>query len=119
MYLQAPRAIFVAFALLLGCAQAEAHGIAGNRCFPGRLTFDDPAVADEAFLPTYSRLNHPTREGGDATDDAFTLTFLRLLTPRIGIGGDATWLRRARDEVMTRPSRPMTVPAAGLFGGSL
>ena len=91
-----PRAMFVALALLLASTPAEAHGIAGNRYFPETLTFDDPAVADEAFLPIHSRLSHPTREGGDATDDAFTVTFLRLLTRRIAIGGDGTWLRRGR-----------------------
>ena len=32
---------------------AHAHGIAGNRYFDGTLTFDDPAVADEAILPYY------------------------------------------------------------------
>jgi hypothetical protein len=66
----------------------QAHGIAGNRYFPGTLTFDDPAAADELFLPLYDHLEHPTREGGDATDDAFSLTFLRLLTPRLAVGGD-------------------------------
>jgi hypothetical protein len=29
---------------------AFAHGIAGNRYFPGTLTFDDPAVADELVI---------------------------------------------------------------------
>jgi hypothetical protein len=51
------------------------HGIAGKRYFPGTLTFDDPAVADE-LIPLYDHLEHSTREGGDATDDAFSLTLL-------------------------------------------
>jgi hypothetical protein len=29
---------------------AHVHGIAGNRHFPGTLTFDDPAVPDEAIV---------------------------------------------------------------------
>jgi hypothetical protein len=33
-------------ALTAAVPSAEAHGIAGNRHFPGTLTFDDPAVAD-------------------------------------------------------------------------
>jgi hypothetical protein len=90
-------------ALILSVAGTSwAHGIAGNRYFPGTLTFDDPAVADELFMPLYDHLEHPTREGGEAIDDAFSVTFLRLLTPRLAIGGDATWLRRARDEFSTR-----------------
>jgi hypothetical protein len=40
---------------------AHAHGIAGNRYFDGTLTFDDPAVADEAILPYYDNLNFPRR----------------------------------------------------------
>ena len=94
--------ILAAVFLLTSTSSALAHGIAGNRYFPGTLTFDDPAVADELFLPLYAHLQHPTREGGEATDDAFSLTFLRLLTPRLAVGGDCTWLRRARDGFSTR-----------------
>jgi hypothetical protein len=46
------------------CA-SEAHGIAGNRYFPGTLTFDDAAVADAAFLPIYPRVSHPTKKKTD------------------------------------------------------
>ena len=43
--------------VFLGYAHsANAHGIAGNRFFPGTLSFDDPAVADEAIVPNFSRL---------------------------------------------------------------
>ena len=34
-------------ALLTAAQTAHAHGIAGNRYFDGKLTFDDPAVATE------------------------------------------------------------------------
>jgi hypothetical protein len=50
--------------MLGGVHSAHAHGIAGNRFFPGTLTFDDPAVADEAILPRFSGSKHPG-EGGD------------------------------------------------------
>ena len=88
--------------LLASAASAQAHGIAGNRYFPGTLTFDDPAVADEAFVPIYSRLEHPTTEGGDATDNALTFSFGRLLTPTLEIGGDTTWINRQRAGFSTR-----------------
>jgi hypothetical protein len=39
------------FMALLWAESAEAHGIAGNRYFDGTMTFDDPAVADEAIVP--------------------------------------------------------------------
>jgi hypothetical protein len=48
---------------------ADAHGIAGNRYFPGTLTFDDPAVADEAIVPNFSSWDHPDG-GGNVTDRA-------------------------------------------------
>ena len=94
--------MFAALVVLAIAGTSWAHGIAGNRYFPGTLTFDDPAVADELFLPIYTHLEHPTREGGDATDDQFSMTFLRLLTPRIAFGGDGTWFRRARDGFSAR-----------------
>jgi hypothetical protein len=97
-----PFLVIVAVVLCLAPSPAGAHGIAGNRYFPGTLTFDDPAVADELFIPIYSRLDHPTAEGGTATDDTFSLTFFRLLTPTLGIGADATWLRRERSGFSTR-----------------
>jgi hypothetical protein len=46
---------------LLWAHSAHAHGIAGNRYFDGTLTFDDPAVADEAILPYYENLDLPFR----------------------------------------------------------
>jgi hypothetical protein len=49
-----PQRLIVALAMLGGVHSALAHDIAGNRFFPGTLTFDDPAVADEAILPNFS-----------------------------------------------------------------
>jgi hypothetical protein len=53
------RWLAAALSVLAGAPSAEAHGIAGNRYFPGTLTFDDPAVADELILPNFSSLAHP------------------------------------------------------------
>jgi hypothetical protein len=63
---------------------ADAHGIAGNRYFPGTLTFDDPAVADEAIVPNISSLDHPNG-GGNVTENRINWSFTRLLTPTVGI----------------------------------
>jgi hypothetical protein len=60
--------------MLGGIHSAHAHGIAGNRFFPGTLSFDDPAVADEAIVPNFSsfkRLN----EGGNVVDNRFDWAF--------------------------------------------
>ena len=43
-------AILMALILVIA-GTSWTHNIAGNRYFPGTLTFDDPAVADELFAP--------------------------------------------------------------------
>jgi hypothetical protein len=71
----------------------RAHGIAGNRFFPGTLTFDDPAVSDEAIVPNLSYWNHPDG-GGEVTDNRINYAFTRLLTPTVGIVIDNSWVAR-------------------------
>ena len=72
---------------------AYAHGIAGNRLFPGTLSFDDPAVADKATIPNYSNLNHPA-DGGNVTDNRINWSFSRLLTPNVAFVVDNSWIHR-------------------------
>src|SRR6266481_2574276 len=72
---------------------AQAHGIVGNRVFPGTLAFDDPAVMDELVLPAVSRLKHP-REGTDVTDDRIGWSFTRLLTSTLAFGAESGWIHR-------------------------
>ncbi|MBR1219065.1 hypothetical protein JQ557_13760 [Bradyrhizobium sp. U87765 SZCCT0131] len=84
----ARRLLPFALAWLAGAASAHAHGIAGNRFFPGTLTFDDPAVADEAVLPLASSIRHPG-EGGDVTDNRIAWSFVRLLTPTVAFAVDS------------------------------
>ncbi len=71
---------------------ANAHGIAGNRFFPGTMNFDDPAVADE-FSITSGTQQQPLG-AQDVRDDATTISFARLLTPKISIGFDTGLLKR-------------------------
>ena len=90
------RVLLVSAALaILSCGQANAHGIAGNRFFPGTLTFDDPAVADEAIVPLYSTFKHPAVVGdGDVADNSLDWSIFRLLTPKLGMGVDSGWISR-------------------------
>jgi hypothetical protein len=76
-----------------GVHSAHAHGIAGNRFFPGTLSFDDPAVADEAIVPNFSTFKRPN-EGGNIVDNRFDWAFFRLLTPTLEVGIDSTWVHR-------------------------
>ncbi|MCE9520967.1 MAG: hypothetical protein K8S25_00880, partial [Alphaproteobacteria bacterium] len=52
----------IAFAasLALTSVGASAHGYAGSRFFPATILIEDPFVADELALPTYTH-----RKGGD------------------------------------------------------
>jgi hypothetical protein len=88
---------FVICLAILGYAHsAEAHGIAGNRFFPGTLSFDDPAVADEAIVPNFASSKHPG-EGGDVVDNRYSWSVFRLLTKTVGIGVDSGWVHRNWD----------------------
>jgi len=80
-------------AMLGGIHSAHAHGIAGNRFFPGTLSFDDPAVADEAILPNFASFKSPI-DGGNVVDNRFDWSFFRLLTPTLGVDVDSAWVHR-------------------------
>ena len=80
-------------ATILITEDARAHGIAGHRLFPGTVSFDDPAVNDELILSPFSSIKHPT-DGTDVTDNAIRWSFMRLLTPTLGIGVDQGFVRR-------------------------
>jgi len=89
------RVAFATLAIVAGGHTAHAHGIAGNRFFPGTLAFDDPAVADEAIVPLYSTFKHPAEIGdGQVVDSAFNWSLFRLLTPTLGVGVDSGWVHR-------------------------
>lgn len=79
--------------VLAASQDAWAHGIAGNRLFPGTLTFDDPAAADEAVAPNFSHLAHPDG-GGEVTDNRIAYSFSRLLTPTLAVVVDNAWVAR-------------------------
>ena len=83
----------LAAALFAVSHAAQAHGIVGNRVFPGTLAFDDPAVMDELVFPAVSSLKHP-REGADVTDDRIGGSFTRLLTSTLSVGIESGWIHR-------------------------
>lgn len=84
----------------------QAHGIAGNRYFPGTLTFDDPAVADE-WVSQLSGFKHQDG-GGDATDISIAESFSRLLTPSLLVGLDTGWTQRNRSSLPSQSGFDMT-----------
>ena len=83
----------LAAAMLVVSQTAQAHGIVGNRVFPGTLAFDDPAVMDELVFPAVTSLKHPG-EGADVTDDRINGSFTRLLTSTLSLGIESGWIHR-------------------------
>src|ERR1700760_51295 len=72
---------------------AHGHGIAGNRLFPGTLSFEDPAVMDELVL-NGSSVKHPPESGDDVVDHAFSWEFSRLLTPTLSLSVGNGYIHR-------------------------
>ena len=75
--------VVIALAFLTGSSSSYSHGIAGNRYFDGTLTFDDPAVADEAILPFYTNLAFPA-EGGNVVPKRRRLVLRSAANPDLG-----------------------------------
>jgi hypothetical protein len=83
----------LALALPLVSRTAHAHGIAGNRLFPGTLSFEDPAVMDELVL-NGTGVKHPPESGDDVVDHAFSWEFSRLLTPNLSLSVSNGYIHR-------------------------
>src|SRR5579862_5800151 len=73
---------------LLAPSPVQAHGFAGERFFPATLLTDDPFVADEMSLPTFTR-PPPALDGSREFD--FDVDISKRLTPDIGITLGRGW----------------------------
>lgn len=97
------RAIW-ASALVLGATSfapsAYAHGYAGAHLFISTLIVDDPNVADEASLPTFSWLPQPSDT--NPAPDLYSLSFEldKRITENFGFGlrNGYSWLTRPGDK---------------------
>ena len=107
---------FVAAAVvaMLSCGSlATAHGIAGNRLFPGTLSFDDPAVADE-FALTPSWVNRRAADVSAVTDDGVNWQFTRLIVPNLAIVVDSGVVHRDWSQLQRNGLDTTTVSLKGL-----
>lgn len=82
-------AAFSAIALIAAPHVASAHGIAGKRFFPATLGTDDPFVADEAALPTFT-YSQPTGSPQSNEYD-FQGEIFKTIFPDFGIGATETY----------------------------
>ena len=71
----------LAGASLLASEPAFAHGFAGPHMFISTLLIDDPNVADEASLPTFSFLPQPN-DGGTTPGSMASTSSLTSGSPR-------------------------------------
>jgi hypothetical protein len=79
-------AVFAAVVFAALSSAAQAHAIAGSRVFPATLTIDDPAVADEASLPTVTYQPHRATDGTPYTDEIdVTGEFDKRITEHLGV----------------------------------
>jgi hypothetical protein len=76
-------------------SSAHAHGTAGNRVFPPTLTVDDPSVADELSLPTFSHQRQNAAPDGSAPSTRTSdlgIEWDKRITENLGIGFNADYL---------------------------
>ena len=83
-------AMAVAVAALLPIHEATAHAIAGPRLFPVTLTMDDPGVADEASIPTFT---YQRADGASGPIYQYHLNFEfdKRITENFGVGINWGW----------------------------
>jgi hypothetical protein len=79
---------------------AHAHGVAGAHMFVSTLIIDDPNVADEASIPTFSYLPQPSEDGGTPGLSALNFEFDKRITENFGFGLSSgyQWLSRPGDK---------------------
>jgi hypothetical protein len=78
------------------CPPAYAHGVAGAHMFVSTLIIDDPNVADEASLPTFSFLPQQGDDGSTQGLYAAEFEFDKRITENFGfsIAGGYQWLHQ-------------------------
>jgi len=83
-------------ASLLASQSAFAHGFAGPHMFVSTLIIDDPNVADEASLPTFSYQPQPADNGLVSNLYAADFEFDKRITENFGfaINGGYQWLKQ-------------------------
>ena len=105
----------LACAGLLACrpSPAAAHAIAGARVFPVTLTIDDPGVADEASLPTFTG-TRAGADGGPGSVHTYTFNgeFDKRITQRLGLGISGGYIVQQTGHDKTRAGFQNLVVAA-------
>jgi hypothetical protein len=89
--------------LALRTSPALAHAVCGSRVFPVTLTLDDPGVADEASLPTFT-YQRSGADGGPGPSHTYDTNFEfdKRITTNLGIGFNYGWTAIQTDHAKTQ-----------------
>ena len=88
--------LFAVTGPFLGLVPAFAHGYAGGRYFPATVLTEDPFVADELALPTFTH-----RKGGEepgAREDEWEFEFAKRVSDNFALSIEGGWSREKGDE---------------------
>ena len=82
----------LACASVFAAKAALAHAVCGARVFPVPLTMDDPGVADEASVPTFTYHVTPSADGPGRTNE-YTINFEydKRITTNLGLAFNYGW----------------------------
>ena len=94
---------FTACTVALIASPVWGHGFVGQRFFPATLAVDDPFVADELALPTFTRRKMPASSEAPANMQTdWAVDYAKRITADFGIGIGATYRRIAPEGGDTR-----------------
>jgi hypothetical protein len=88
---------------------AEAHGLAGQRFFPATLVIEDPFVADELALPSFSTIKTP-----DGRETSIGAELAKTITPSLGVSVGAEYLFLDPEEAGESSTDGFANPEVGL-----
>jgi hypothetical protein len=93
----------LASASALGGQAALAHAVCGDRVFPVTLTIDDPGVADEVSVPTFTYQRSAADGGPGPTHEYdFNFEYDKRITNNFGIGLNYGWTVQQIDHAKTQ-----------------
>ena len=93
-------------------SHAHAHGYAGDHMFVSTLIIDDPNVADEASLPSFSFLPQSNDGGSAPLSSQLSFEFDKRITDNFGIGlaGGYQWLRQEQTRLVSLAANNVPPP---------
>ncbi|HEX6828553.1 MAG TPA: hypothetical protein VF104_06200 [Burkholderiales bacterium] len=83
--------------------EACAHGTAGKRFFPATIATEDPFVADELSIPTFSSFREPASgEEPSARELETSFEFAKRITPNFGMSIEGAYITLQPDGLPTQ-----------------